>query len=87
LATKVLAYNKLIPYPKFSLINSIKPETDKDVLLSYEEMEKNEQTTNSRTREKIGDFNVPRDNIDLLQLLKEKNLVVVHGNPELENRL
>ncbi len=81
LATKVLAYNKLIPYPKFSLINSIKPETDKDVLLSYEEMEKNEQTTNSRTREKIGDFNVPRDNIDLLQLLKEKNLVVVHGNP------
>lgn len=81
IATKVLAYNKLIPHPKFSLITSLKPETNQAVLKSYDEIEKNEKTVNAKTREKVGDFTVPRDNKTLLQFLKEKNFVVVHGNP------
>lgn len=81
LATKVLAFNKLIPTDKFSPIVLTKPETDQEVLTSYSEMEKNENATSAKTNEKIGDFNVPRDNTKLLKLIKDKNAVVVHGNP------
>ena len=78
--TKILAYNKIIP-PKFILIESIYPETNQEVLNSFEEIQKNEKTVNARTREKIGDYNVPRDNKGLLKLIKDNNIVVVHGNP------
>lgn len=78
--TKILAYNKIIP-PKFSPIESIYPETNQEVLTSFEEIQKNEKTVNARTREKIGDYNVPRDNKGLLRLIKDNNIVVVHGNP------
>lgn len=81
IATKVMNYNKLIPSSKFSLIANIKAEINHDVLTSYDEIAKNEQTTNARTREKVGDYSVPRDNTGLLKIIKDNNVVVVHGNP------
>ncbi|WP_157757781.1 nSTAND3 domain-containing NTPase [Elizabethkingia occulta] len=80
IVTKILAYNKIIP-PKFSLINSIYAETNQEVLTSFEEIEKNEKRVNARTREKIGDYNVLRDDAGLLKLIQDNNIVVVHGNP------
>ncbi|MCW3167936.1 hypothetical protein OMO38_05285 [Chryseobacterium sp. 09-1422] len=80
LATKALAYNKLIPQG-FNLIKTVKPETDQQVLSSYEKIETNEHTVNARTREKIGNFNVPRDATDLLKSVKNNSVTVVHGNP------
>ncbi len=79
-ATKVLAYNKLIP-PGFILLNHVKPEIDEQVLTSYKVIERNENEVNDRTREKIGNFNVPRDKTELLQAVKNSSVIAVHGNP------
>lgn len=82
IATKVLAYNNLlIPTKKYLPIFPAIPETNIEVVNSYSEMEKNESATIAKTNEKIGDFNVPRDDKRLLQLIKNNKVIVVHGNP------
>ncbi len=82
ICTKVLAYNELLnKVEKFLPIRLAVPETNKEVVTSYSEMEKNEKTTIEKTNETVGDFNVPRDSTELLQSLKNNNLIVVHGKP------
>lgn len=80
-ATKILAYNSLIPAGKFKLINIAVPETDLDVIKSYLEMDKNREAVNTRTKETVGHFNVPRENTKLVSAIHENRLVVVHGKP------
>ncbi|WP_454045025.1 hypothetical protein [Chryseobacterium sp. Marseille-Q8038] len=81
LATKILAYNKLIPPDKFKRIKALKPETNSAILDSYGEMDKNREIINIRTRETVGSFTVPRDTIPLISAIKENNLIVIHGKP------
>lgn len=80
LAAKVLAYNSLIP-SNYIFLQAAKPETNQDILSSYTKIERNEDSVNKRTREKIGNFNVPRDKNELLKAAKNNSVVVVHGNP------
>jgi len=80
-ATKVIAFNQLIPSDKFMLINPVRPETNSAILKSYVEMDKNREAINSRTRDTVGKVNIPRDIKLLNQLLKNSSLVLVHGKP------
>lgn len=80
LAAKVIAYNSLIP-ANYIHLQAAKPETNHDILSSYTNIERNEHTVNTRTREKIGNFNVPRDKTELLKSAKNNSVIVVHGNP------
>ena len=80
-ATKVIAYNQLIPGGKFREIFSVKPETNEAVLQSFTEMEKNLEAASLRAKDTVGKINIPREKKTLLRMVKTSSLTVIHGKP------
>ncbi|MEO5909617.1 MAG: AAA family ATPase, partial [Pelobium sp.] len=80
-ATKVIAYNQLIPSGKFRMIFPVKPETNEAVLQSFTEMEKNLEAASLRAKDTVGNINIPREQKTLLRMVKTSRLTVIHGKP------
>ncbi len=80
-ATKVIAYNQLIPQGKFRTIYPVKPETNEAVLTSFSEMDKNLEAASLRAKDTVGNINIPRDTKKLSTLIKTSRLTVIHGKP------
>lgn len=80
-ATKIIAYNQLIPIGKYKMISPIKPETNEAVLKTFTEMENNLEAASSRAKDTIANVNVPREKKTLLGMIKSSRLTVIHGKP------
>ncbi|WP_428330302.1 hypothetical protein [Mucilaginibacter sp.] len=80
-ATKVLAYNRLIPADRFPLILPVRPELNDDILSAFGTMDNKREEVNSRTRETVGDIHISRDLQAPYRILAENAMVVIHGKP------
>ncbi|RZJ76287.1 MAG: hypothetical protein EOO45_02860 [Flavobacterium sp.] len=80
-ATKILAYNQLIQYPKFLPFIPIKPETKVEVLDTFQNIERNLEETNKRTNDKIRNITVQRETGPIKLILDSSQIAVIHGKP------
>ena len=81
IATKVSAFNQLIPPGKFERISPVKLELNEAVLNSFNEIDKNLDISKSQIRDTVGTVNVPRSTKNLLKFIKDSRLTVIHGRP------
>ena len=78
-ATKVIAYNYLIP-AAYAPINFIQPEENDAIIKSFELIGINREALKIKTSNTIAQINIPRDITDAKNMVHKNRMAVFHGN-------
>jgi len=80
-ATKITCLNNLLIKEKLKEILVIKPETSTLVIDTFKQIEKNEIQLNTGINDTIGNLNIPRNTLEIDNLLLHNGVAVIFGKP------